>query len=515
MCDLSESQELVAVIDFGAQYSQLIARRIRECRVYCEILPHDIRAEELAARRPAGIVLSGGPASVYEQDAPELDSRIFELGIPMLGICYGMQLMGHVLGGRVTASEKREYGKAKLEIVTSDGLFDGLEKRIVGWMSHGDTVMTPPPGFAILARSANTPVAAMGDERRGLYGVQFHPEVAHTPRGKQIIKNFLYRACKCKASWTMESFIETTVESVKNQVGDGAVVCGLSGGVDSACVAALVHRAVGDQLTCILVDHGLLRKGEAEMVQKTFRDTFKIKLICVDARERFLETLRGVADPERKRNIIGQEFVRVFEEEAAKLGKVGFLAQGTIYPDVVESGTGAASKIKTHHNVAGLPEEMKFELVEPLRYLFKDEVRAVCGELGLPDDIAWRQPFPGPGLAVRVVGEVMKERLDILREADAILVEEIKAAGMYRELWQSFAILLPVRSVGVMGDQRTYAYPVVVRAVTSEDAMTADWAKLPYDLLERISSRIINEVQGINRVLYDVSSKPPSTIEWE
>ena len=515
MHDLTGLQEHVVVIDFGAQYSQLIARRIRECRVYCEILPHHSSADELAARRPAGIVLSGGPSSVYEPGAPQLDARTFELGIPILGICYGMQLMGRALGGCVEPGTKKEYGKTDLEVVDSNDLFSGLDSRLIAWMSHGDSVTVTPPGFAVIARTANTPIAAMWDRERRLYGVQFHPEVVHTPQGKQILENFLYGACKCRAEWTMKSFIEEATEGITRQVGDGSVVCGLSGGVDSATVAALVHRAVGDQLTCIFVNHGLLRKGEPEMVERAFRDTFKMRLVRVDAEERFLGKLRGVADPEQKRNIIGEEFVRVFEEEAAKLGKVDFLAQGTIYPDVVESGTGSAAKIKTHHNVAGLPDDMKLELVEPLRYLFKDEVRTVCHELGLPDDITWRQPFPGPGLAVRVIGEVTKERLDTLREADAIVLEEIKKADLYRDLWQSFAILLPVRSVGVMGDQRTYAWPVVLRAVTSEDAMTADWARLPYEVLERISSRVINEVRGINRILYDVSSKPPATIEWE
>lgn len=515
MAALNKFREHAVVIDFGAQYSQLIARRIRECRVYSEILPHDVTAKEIEARRPAGIVLSGGPASVYEPGAPKMDTRILELGIPILGICYGMQIMAHALGGRVEPGRKREYGKAELEVLNPNELFSGLDRHLVGWMSHGDSVLEPPPGFRILARTANTGVAAMSDRERHLYGVQFHPEVAHTPRGKEILENFLYRACGCSASWTMKSFIEKATESIRQQVGNGSVVCGLSGGVDSACVATLVHRAVGDHLSCIFVNNGLLRKGEPEMVQRTFRDVFKMRLVYVDAQDRFLEKLRGVSDPERKRNIIGEEFVRIFEEEAAKLGKAQFLAQGTIYPDVVESGTGCAARIKTHHNVGGLPEDMKLELVEPLRQLFKDEVRVVCHELGLPDEITWRHPFPGPGLGVRLVGELTKERLDMLREADAIVVEEIKASGLYRELWQTFAILLPVQCVGVMGDQRTYASPVVLRAVTSEDAMTADWARLPYDLLERISNRIINEVHGVNRVLYDVSSKPPSTIEWE
>lgn len=515
MNEPSKPQEQVIVIDFGAQYSQLIARRIRECNVYCEILPFDTPAEELAARKPAGIVLSGGPSSVYEDGAPHPDPKVFELGIPVLGICYGMQLMGYSLGGKVAPGEKREYGKTELEIIEPGELFQGLDKQIIGWMSHGDSVKIAPPGFISLVRTVNTAIASMADAERKFYGVQFHPEVVHTPLGKQILENFLYRVCGCQGLWTMQSFIEQAVASIRKQVGDGQVVCGLSGGVDSATVAALIHRAIGDQLTCIFVNNGLLRKGEPEMVQKAFRDTFKMKLVYVDAEGRFLKKLSGVTDPERKRAVIGEEFIRIFEEEAAKLGKVDFLAQGTIYPDVIESGTRTAAVIKSHHNVGGLPEDMKLELVEPLRQLFKDEVRVVCKELGLPDEIAWRQPFPGPGLAVRLLGDITKERLDTLRDADAIVLEEIKSAGLYHDLWQAFAVLLPVRSVGVMGDARTYANPIVLRAVTSEDAMTADWAKLPYDVLERISSRIINEVKDVNRVLYDISSKPPATIEWE
>ena len=515
MANRDSPQEHVLVIDFGAQYSQLIARRIRECSVYCEIIPYDTPAEDLAARKPAGIVLSGGPSSVYEAGAPHPDSRIFELGIPVLGICYGMQLMGHALGGRVRRGEKREYGKTELEIVDPGHLFHGLEGQLTAWMSHGDSVQKPPSGFTVLARTANSPVAAMCNGERRLYGVQFHPEVVHTPKGKEILENFLYRISGCSGLWTMGSFVQEATESIRKQVGSGSVVCGQSGGVDSATVATLVRRAVGDQLTCIFVNNGLLRKGEPEMVQRTFSDTFRTQLVYVDAEDRFLEKLRGVTDPEEKRNIIGREFVRIFEDEAAKLGDVQFLAQGSIYPDVIESGTSVAATIKSHHNVGGLPDDMKLELVEPLRQLFKDEVRLLCRELGLPDDIARRQPFPGPGLAVRIIGEITKERLDVLREADGIVEEEIKKAGLYRDLWQSFAVLLPIRSVGVMGDQRTYTHPIVLRAVTSEDAMTADWAKLPYEVLERISNRVINEVKGVNRVLYDISSKPPSTIEWE
>lgn len=509
------NQETIIVIDFGAQYSQLIARRVRECKVYCEIFPNTVKADAIQKVDPIGIILSGGPSSVYEKDSPRIDSSIFQLGIPILGICYGMQLMAYELGGKVNPGDRGEYGKTEIEITNHEHLFKGIESQIVGWMSHADTVCEVPIGFRISAFTQNTPVAAMEDPEHNLYGVQFHPEVIHTPKGKKILENFLYNICKCHGSWTMSSFIQSSVENIRKQVGSGKVICGLSGGVDSAATAALIHKAVGDQLTCIFVNNGLLRKNEPEIVQKTFRDTFHINMVYVDAEERFLTKLKGVTDPELKRKIIGEEFIRVFDDEARKLGKVDFLAQGTIYPDVIESGSGSAETIKSHHNVGGLPKDMKFELVEPLRQLFKDEVRLVCAELGLPDEITWRQPFPGPGLAVRVVGEVSKERLNILREADAIVDEEIKMAGLYREVWQSFAILLPIRSVGVMGDRRTYAHPIILRVVTSEDAMTADWAKLPYEVLERISNRVINEVENINRVLYDISSKPPSTIEWE
>lgn len=515
MDELELKNEEVIVIDLGAQYSQLIARRIRECRVYSEILPHTVTAEEIKERSPKGIVLSGGPSSVYEEGAPKFDAEILRLGIPVLGICYGMQLMAHSLGGEVGPGAKREYGRTDITIVDPACIFSGIDENIVGWMSHGDSVITAPEGFIALAATENTPVAAMADRGRKLFAVQFHPEVAHTPKGMDILRNFLYKECGCSGTWTMRSFIEAATEQIREQIGMGRVVCGLSGGIDSSTVAALVHRAVGDQLTCIFVDHGLLRKGEVEMVKKTFSSAFRMNLVVVDARERFLEKLKGVADPEKKRKIIGGEFVRVFEEEAAKLGSAEFLAQGTIYPDVIESGTKSAETIKSHHNVGGLPDDITFKLVEPLRSLFKDEVRILCAELGLPDEITYRQPFPGPGLGIRIAGEVTAESLDILREADAIVLEEIKKAGLYRELWQSFAVLLPVRSVGVMGDKRTYAYPIVLRAVTSDDAMTADWAKIPYDILGKISNRIINEVHGVNRVLYDISSKPPATIEWE
>lgn len=511
----SITREHVVVIDFGAQYSQLIARRIRECHVYCEICPHDLSRDEMAKRAPIGIVLSGGPASVYDNDAPKMDPRIFELGIPILGICYGMQLMAYSLGGQVQPLKKREYGRTEIQILETDDLLWGLHQKLIVWMSHGDSVVKVPSGFMPIAQSSNTPVVAMADNKRRLYGVQFHPEVVHTQQGKKVLRNFLYRVCKCSGDWTTESFVKKATETVREQVGNGSVVCGLSGGVDSACTAALIHHAIGNQLICIFVNNGLLRKGEPQMIRKTFADTFGMRLVHVDAEERFLEKLKGITDPEKKRNIIGSEFVRVFEEEARKLGNVQFLAQGTIYPDVIESGTNYASKIKSHHNVGGLPVDMKLKLIEPLRQLFKDEVREVSRELGLPDEITSRQPFPGPGLGVRVIGEVTKERLDILREADAILAEEIRKANLYKELWQAFTILLPVQSVGIMGDRRTYSWPVVIRTVTSSDAMTADWAKLPHDLLERIGTRIVNEVNGINRVLYDITSKPPATIEWE
>ena len=508
-------RQLVIVLDFGAQYSQLIARRIRECKVYCEILPYDTPLEDLLARSPVGIVFSGGPSSVYEENAPTCDLKIYECGVPILGICYGMQLMAHQLGGAVAPGARREFGKTELEVVDDSDLFAGLNPQLICWMSHGDAVQSPPPGFRITARTMNTPVAAMSNPQRKLYGVQFHPEVVHTPWGVETLRSFLYNVCGCTGSWTMANFVHEATEIIRKQVGDKHVICGLSGGIDSATVAALVHKAVGDQLTCIFVDHGLMRLDEGSKVRETFEDFFKIKLIYADVEERFLTRLVGVTDPELKRRIIGEEFIRVFEEKAKPLEHVDYLAQGTLYPDVIESGTRSAAKIKTHHNVGGLPENMDFKLVEPLRNLFKDEVRALAEELGLPSDMVWRQPFPGPGLAIRIVGEVTKERLDVLREADDIVVEEIKRAGLYRRVWQAFAVLAPIRSVGVMGDQRTYENTIVLRAVTSEDAMTADWARLPYEVLERISNRIINEVNGVNRVVYDISSKPPSTIEWE
>jgi len=505
----------ILVVDFGAQYAQLIARRVRECKVYSEIVPRTITAEEIKAKKPIGLIFSGGPASVYVDNAPSCDKKIFELGIPILGICYGMQLMAHLLGGKVEHNRISEYGKTDLTAYDDSLLFDKIPLDQTVWMSHRDFVETAPPGFSVTAKTETIPAAAMENREHGLYGVQFHPEVAHTPCGMDILKNFLYSACGCAPNWTMISIIEKSVEKIKEEVGNNKVICGLSGGVDSSVAALLVHRAVGDNLTCVFVDHGLLRKGEAEQVEDTFKKHFKINLISVKAEDTFLEKLKGVTDPEDKRKIIGETFIRTFEGLAREMKDVQFLVQGTLYPDVIESGTVDAAKIKTHHNVGGIPMEHDFKLIEPLRQLFKDEVRAVGEELGLPEEIVWRQPFPGPGLAIRIIGEVTKDRLETLREADAIVTEEVRRAGLYRELWQSFAVLPCIRTVGVMGDERTYFYPIVVRAVTSEDAMTADWAKLPYEVIEKVSSRIINEVPNVNRVAYDVSSKPPSTIEWE
>ncbi|RJQ56582.1 MAG: glutamine-hydrolyzing GMP synthase [Actinobacteria bacterium] len=512
-----EPQETILVVDFGAQYAQLIARRVRECKVYSEIVPYDIPVEEVRRRAPKGLILSGGPASVYAKDAPVSDPELLKLGIPVLGICYGMQLMCDQLGGAVARTNTSEYGKTELKLLASKGsmLFEELPAKQPVWMSHRDGVETAPDGFVATAKTGATPVAAMENPEKGLCGVQFHPEVAHTPNGTQMLKHFLYDVCGCMPTWTMVSIIEEATELVRKTVGGNKVLCALSGGVDSAVAAVLVHKAVGDQLTCVFVDHGLMRKGEGEQVEEAFRKHFHINLIHVQAQERFLSKLAGVTDPEAKRKIIGEEFIRVFEEEASKISEVDFLVQGTLYPDVIESGTREAARIKSHHNVGGLPEEMDFELVEPLRRLFKDEVRSVGEELGLPEEIVWRQPFPGPGLAVRIIGDVTSERLDILREADAIVTEEIKRANLYRKIWQSFAVLPAIRSVGVMGDGRTYAYPIIIRAVTSEDAMTADWARIPHDVLGRMANRIINEVSGVNRVAYDISSKPPATIEWE
>ena len=506
----------VLVIDYGAQYAQLIARRVRECHVYSEIVPHDMPVSEIAKKKPAGIILSGGPKSVYSPGAPSVDPSLFDVGSPVLGICYGQQVMARALGGEVAHTGVAEFGKADFEVKTPGVLFSELPLDQTVWMSHNDSVVKPPDGFRTTGSTSASPVAAFEDPERGLYGVQFHPEVSHTPRGLDVLKNWLYEACDLLPTWTMTSIIEAGVDQVRSTVGDARIVCGLSGGVDSSVAAALVHRAVGDQLTCVFVDHGLLRAGEAEQVEDTFRRHLKIDLIHVKAADRFLENLSGVTDPEQKRKIIGETFIRVFEEVARdELEDARFLVQGTLYPDVIESGTRDAAKIKSHHNVGGLPKDMKFTLVEPLRNLFKDEVRKVGEELGLPEEIVWRQPFPGPGLAVRIIGEVTPDRLETLRGADSIVLAEIKKAGYDRDIWQSFAVLPAVRSVGVMGDERTYGYPIVLRAVTSEDAMTADWARLPYEVLERISNRIVNEVPGVNRVVYDITSKPPGTIEWE
>jgi len=510
-----KEHELIVVLDFGGQYNQLIARRIRDLGVYSELLPYNTSADKLRALNPKGIVFSGGPASVYEEGAPKADPGVYELGVPILGICYGMQLMTHQLGGKVEPAAKREYGKADVDFRGECDLASGLQARQTVWMSHGDHVTEMPAGFRVDASSEHAPVAAMSDPARRLYAVQFHPEVRHTVYGNEMIRNFLFKICGCKGDWTMESFIEDTVRAIREQVGNQRVLCALSGGVDSSVVATLVHRAVGDQLTCMFIDHGLLRKGEADSVMNTFAGKFEMNVVKIDASERFLSKLKGVEDPEQKRKIIGTEFIRVFEEESAKLGEFAFLAQGTLYTDIIESGTATAQTIKSHHNVGGLPKDMKFKLVEPLKTLFKDEVRKVGEELGLPAEIVWRQPFPGPGLAIRVLGEVTKEKLEIVRESDAILREEIAKAGLDREIWQYFTALPNMKSVGVMGDSRTYSYTVGIRAVTSVDGMTADWARIPYDVLERISNRIVNEVQNVNRVIYDITSKPPATIEWE
>lgn len=512
---MAKHNEIVLVMDFGGQYSQLIARRIRECGVYCEIIPYNTQIEKILEYHPKGIVFSGGPSSVYSENAPKCDAKVFELGVPVLGICYGMQLTAYTLGGKVDHAHSREYGNTHLYIDKHSDVFSEISAETQVWMSHGDYISSPPDRFAVTAHTDNSPVAAMASAEKRIYGVQFHPEVVHTPEGLKMIRNFLFTICSCAGDWNMGSFVDQAVKKIREQVGSKRVLCALSGGVDSSVAAVLVHRAVGEQLTCVFVNHGFLRKDEPEQVVKTFRDGFHMNLVYVDAVDRFMTKISGVTEPEKKRKIIGEEFIRVFEAESAKLGELDFLVQGTLYPDVIESGTATAAVIKSHHNVGGLPEDMKFSLIEPLRDLFKDEVRILARELNLPEEIVWRQPFPGPGLAIRIIGEITAERLEILREADAIVYQEIQNAGLYRKVWQSFAVLPAMKSVGVMGDERTYAYTVGLRIVSSEDGMTADWVRLPYEVLDNISRRIVNEVKGVNRVVYDITSKPPSTIEWE
>jgi len=512
-------QQKIIILDFGSQYTQLIARRVREAKVYSEIQPFNITLQKLQSLKPSGIILSGGPSSVYDQDAPLIAAESFDLGVPVLGICYGMQLTSHLLGGKVSPCNMREYGKAELTIDSNDDLFKGFApgSTLQVWMSHGDRLEIVPPGFKSIGHSGNSPLAAMRNKTRRIYGVQFHPEVVHTPQGRQILENFIFTICKCEPVWTMKSFIQQSIESIRAKVGDKKVICGCSGGVDSTVAAVLIDKAIGRQLTSIFVDNGVLRKNEFETVSRLLRETFSINLVAVDASKRFLDKLAGIDDPEQKRKIIGGEFIAVFDEEARKIGKIDFLAQGTLYPDVIESVSfkGPSATIKSHHNVGGLPEKMHLKLLEPFRELFKDEVREIGKELGIPDDLIQRQPFPGPGLAIRLIGPVSEPDLKLLREADAIIIEEFKNADLYHSVWQSFAVLLPIKTVGVMGDERTYEKVIVLRVVESVDGMTADWVKLPYDLLGRISNRIINEVKGVNRVTYDISSKPPSTIEWE
>lgn len=512
---MNKPNEIVVVLDFGGQYNQLIARRIRDLGVYSELLPYNTTAARLRELNPKGIVFSGGPASVYAEDAPKIDPEIYNIGVPILGICYGMQLMAHFLGGKVERAAKREYGKSDVDFVAGSKLAKDLDAKQTVWMSHGDHVSALPQGFVLDASTESAPIAGFANEERQMYGVQFHPEVRHSVHGNELISNFIYGVCGAEGNWSMESFIEDKIQEIRNTVGDKKVLCALSGGVDSSVVAMLIHRAIGDQLTCMFIDHGLLRKGEAESVMETFVGKFDIHVVKIDARERFLSKLAGVDDPEQKRKIIGNEFIYCFDEESAKLGDFDFLAQGTLYTDIVESGTATAQTIKSHHNVGGLPEDMKFSLIEPLNTLFKDEVRKVGEELGMPREIVWRQPFPGPGLAIRVLGEVTEEKLKIVRDSDLILREEIAKAGLDNEIWQYFTALPNMKSVGVMGDGRTYSYTVGIRAVTSIDGMTADWARIPWDVLEKISVRIVNEVDNVNRIVYDVTSKPPATIEWE
>ncbi|WP_368488944.1 glutamine-hydrolyzing GMP synthase [Clostridium sp. BJN0013] len=508
-------RELVIVVDFGGQYNQLIARRVRENNVYCEIVPYTYSVDKIQEKNPKGIIFTGGPNSVYDNNAPKISEDIFEIGVPVLGICYGHQLICTTLGGKVESAEVREYGKTDVVLNNSSDLFSGIDKNESCWMSHTDFVSQPPEGFKIIGKSGESPVAAVENINKKIYGVQFHPEVEHTPFGKKMLSNFLFDICNLKGDWSMSSFVDEKIKSIKEEVGDKKVICAMSGGVDSSVAAMIVHKAVGKQLTCIFVDHGLLRKDEGDQVEDIFKKQFNMNFIRVNAEKRFLQKLKDVSDPEKKRKIIGEEFIRVFEEEAKKLGEIGFLVQGTIYPDVVESGLGTSATIKSHHNVGGLPENMDFELVEPLRELFKDEVRAVGEELGIPHKLVWRQPFPGPGLAIRVLGDITEEKLQITRDADAIFREEIAKANLDETIWQYFACLPNIRSVGVMGDERTYCYTIALRAVISTDAMTSDWARIPYEVLDKVSRRIVNEVKGVNRIVYDITSKPPATIEWE